>query len=499
MRTMPSRLLHSLLGLAALFLALASCSPAAPAPQAGGGIGGTGSVTTVSSGPVTKFGSVFVSGTEYDNTNTLYCIDHEPCSTVNRLKIGMVVLVNGTRTVEYGSNNSLIHVADTITYEETVEGVVQSAAADGLSLVVLGQAVSVNLKTEIDPSLQGTTLHVLDPAKVINSLVEISGFVTGDGTILATLIQPHTGLPHYEVEGVIKNHDRFAKTFEIGSLIVDYSRPATDLSQMLSSTNQSWNGLVVFVLGDQWSPGGPGPHGARMNATSVKPKTLGVSDIQDTEVEDFVTRVDGPGDFYLNNVHVRTDTGTAFEGGTINDILVGSHLEVSGPLRNGILTAANVEFEDEVEIVANIENATLATNSLTLLGLTGLTVIFDGRTTLSGQGSPRTIGDLRSGDHMQIHGRLRGNGILLAKEVERSDPSSHVQVEGYVTNAADPWLTLLGSTIDTASIPDGGFRGRSGTIGRSTFFTGLGYGEKVTLQGRVIGTQVVWTAARRAM
>lgn len=480
-----------------MFLALASCGPAAPTPQAGGGIGGTGSVATVSSGPITKFGSVFVSGTEYDNTNTLYCIDHEPCSTVNRLKLGMVVLVNGTQSVEYGTNNTLIRVADTITYEETVEGVVQSASADGLSLVVLGQVVSVNLKTEIDPAFQGTTLHVLNPAKIVNSLVEISGFVTGDGTILATLIQPHTGLPHYEVEGVVKNHDRTAKTFEIGSLVVDYSRPATDLSQLPSPASQSWNGLVVFVLGDQWSQGGPGPHGARMNATSVKPKTLGVSDSQDTEVEDFVTRVDGPGDFYLNNVHVRTDAETDFEGGTIDDILVGSHLEVSGPLRNGILTAGNVEFEDEVELVANVDNVSTATTSLTLLGLSGLTVTFDARTQLSGQGSPRAIGDLHSGDHLQIHGRLRGNGVLLALEVERSDPSSHVQLEGYVTTAADPWLTVLGSSIDTTSIPDGGFRGRSGTIGRNRFFAGLGTGEQVTLQGRVVGTQVVWTAARR--
>jgi hypothetical protein len=332
---MPSRLFHSLVGLAGIFLSVASCSPAAPTPQAGGGIGGTGSLATVSSGPVTKFGSVFVSGTEYDNSNTLYCIDHEPCSTVNRLKLGMVVLVNGTRTVEYGSNNTLLHTADTITYEETVEGVVQSASADGLSLVVLGQVVSVNLKTEIDPTLQGTMPHSLDPGKILNALVEISGFVTGDGTILATLIQPHTGIPHYEVEGVIKNHDRIANTF-------------------------------------------------------------------------------------------------------------------------------------------------------------------DGRTDLSGQGNPTAVGDLHSGDHLQIHGRLRGSGILLATEVERSDPSSQVQLEGYVIDAADPWLTLLGSRIDTTSIPESGFRGRSGTIGRSTFFSGLGTGEQVTLQGRVVGTQVVWTAARRA-
>lgn len=146
-----------------------------------------------------------------------------------------------------------------------------------------------------------------------------------------------------------------------------------------------------------------------MNATSVKLKTLGVSDSEDTEVEDFVTRIEGPGDFYLNNVHVRTDTGTAFEGGTINDILIGSHLEVSGPLRNGILTAASIEFEDEVELVANVESVTPAANSLTLLGLNGLTVTFDGRTDLSGQGNPTAVGDLagRRGHLAQVSRRTR--------------------------------------------------------------------------------------------
>ena len=45
----------------ALFLVLASCGPS---PQAGGGIGGTGNTASVVSGPITGFGSIFVSGYE---------------------------------------------------------------------------------------------------------------------------------------------------------------------------------------------------------------------------------------------------------------------------------------------------------------------------------------------------------------------------------------------------------------------------------------------------
>lgn len=476
----------------ALFLLLASCGPS---PQAGGGIGGTGSVATVASGPVTKFGSVFVSGTEYDNTNTLYCIDHDPCSRENRLKIGMVVVVNGTRTVEYTSSQTLTHLADKITYEETVEGEVQSVGTDGLSLVVLGQVVSVNQKTEIDPSLQGASPHALNPDAVSGTLVEISGFVTGDGTILATLIQPHTGTPHFEIEGVIKNHDHTAKTFAIGSLVVDYSLPTTDISLMPSPTSPNWDGLVVFVLGDRWSPGGSGPYGARMSATSVKPKTLGVTDIQDTDIEDFVTRVDGPGDFFLNNVHVRTNSNTAFEGGTLSDIVVGSHLEVNGPLIGGTVTATKVEFEGETELQANVAAIDPGGNTLTLTGLAGLIIQFDSHTRLDGQGSPRRLDDLHSGDHLSIHGRLRGGNVILATEVERSDPKSNVQVQGFVTSAADPIVVLLGASIDTSSIPESGFLGRYGTIGRRAFFDGLSSSKKVSLRGIYQTNTVTWSSA----
>jgi len=478
----------------ALFLLLASCGPS---PQAGGGIGGTGSVATVASGPVTNFGSVFVSGTEYDNTKTLYCIDHDPCGRENRLKIGMVVVVNGTRTAEYTSNQTLTHIADKITYEETVEGAVQSVGTDGRSLVVLGQTVSVNQKTEIDPSLQGASPHALNPTTVSGTLVEISGFVTGDGTILATLIQPHTGTPNFEIEGVIKNHDLAAKNFAIGALVVDYSRPTTDISLMPSPTSQNWDGLVVFVLGDQWSRGGPGPYGARMSATSVKPKALGVTDIQDTDIEDFVTRVDGPGDFFLNNVHVRTNFDTTFEGGTLSDIVAGAHLEVHGSLVGGIVNATTVEFAGETELEANVATINSSDNTLTLTGLAGLVIQFDSKTALHGQGNPRLLADLRSGDHLQIHGQLRGGNTILAKEVERSDPKSNIQLQGLVTSAADPFVVLLGTSIDTSSIPESGFRGRYGTIGRSAFFSGLLSGKKVSVQGNVVTTTVDWTSAAR--
>lgn len=327
----------------ALPLSLVSCGPGpqGPGPQVGGGIGGTGSVKTVSSGPVTKFGSVFVSGTEYDNSNTIYCIDDEPCGPQNTLKIGMVVLVDGRISKEYSSGQPLARIADTITYEETVEGIVQSVASDGLSLFVLGQLVRLNQKTVIDPSITGQSVHSLIPGL---DLVEVSGFVTGDGEILATLIMKQADPPHYEIQGSVKNHDVKQKTFEIGALVVNYS--SADTSEMPSPGTATWNNIVVQVRGDQSSQGGPGPHGAKLTATLVKPLTLGVEDDSEAEVEGVILQVNAPGDFFVNNTHVMTTTSTIIEGGTINDLVMGAQVEIHGSLGNGVLQASHISLDD---------------------------------------------------------------------------------------------------------------------------------------------------------
>ena len=476
------------LGLVGLFLALASCGPV---PQAGGGIGGTGSVSTVSSGPVTKFGSVFVSGTEYDNSNTTYCIDDDPCSPMNTLKLGMIVLVNGRTTKQYSSNQTVARIADTITFEEAVEGTVQSIAADGLSLTVLGQVIHLDQKTIIDASIPGQSITNL---VVDQDRIEVSGFVVGDGHILATLIMMHTGDPHYEVQGTIKNHDATAHTFEIGQLEVHYS--TADISHM-PPTSQTWDGLVVHIRGDQWSQGGPGPYGAQLTATRVKPIGLGVENSVEAEVEGIILRTDAPGDFLVNNLHVQTTPSTVFEGGTVNDLVIGAHIDIHGQLTGVVLLAEHVSFEGEIELSAYVASIDPATRSLTLSGLTGMTVHADDRTAIGGEDDLRRFEDIAIGDRLKIHGQPVGSNGLLAKELERSSPTTEVKFEGFVRSASDPQLVILGAAIDTSGIPDNRFIGTDGTaIGRSTFFQGLTAGRRVSMKGTWTGSTVTWTSAR---
>ena len=485
---MTISLVRQSLGLVGLFLALASCGPV---PQAGGGIGGTGSVATVSSGPVTKFGSVFVSGTEYDNSHTIYCIDDDPCSSENRLKLGMVVLVNGRTSEHYSTNRSLARIADTISFEESVEGVVQSVAEDGLSLIVLGQVVHLDQKTIIDSSIPQQSIATLVPD---HDRIEVSGFVVGDGHILATLIMMHTGTPHYEVQGTIKNHDASARTFEIGALEVHY--PTADISHM-PPTSQTWDGLVVHVRGDQWSRGGAGPYGATLTAARVKPIGVGVEDSAEAEVEGFILKINAPGDFLVNNLRVQTTASTVFEGGTVNDLAIGTHVDIQGHLIGGVLQATRISFEGKVELSAYVASIDTASRSLTLFGLSGMTVHVDDKTAIGGEDNLRRFEDIAIQDRLKIHGRPAGSNGLLAQELERSHPETEVKFEGFVRSASDPQLVILGATIDTSGIPDNRFIGNNGTaIGRPAFFQGLTVGRKVSLKGIWTGNNVAWVSAR---
>ena len=487
---MKSLARESVLLLVLLLTMVVSCGR----PEAGGGIGGTGNTATVVvSGPITNTSpnNVSISGSDYNTSSTVMTVDGKP-GHQSDLKRGMVVLVHATVAHTSGTNEPPQRTANTLLYEDTVEGVVQTVASDGSSLVVLGQTVAITTTTFIDASIPGQNILSLVPGC---DLVEVSGFVKGDGVIVGTLIVLKTGSPDYKVKGFIKNYDAAHGTFEVGAVTVDYQH--ADVSAMPNASSNTWNGLLVDVRGSHVSPGGPGAYAVQLTATKIQPEVLGIGNSEDAEIEGFVTLMLGQSDFYLGNVHVQTTAGTTFKGGTFDDILLGSHLTVEGTLVGGIMQTARVEFDGEMDLEATVATINLSNNTLTLVGLTGLVIQFDSQTALQGQGNPRLLTDLRSDDHLHIHGPPRGGNAVLATKVVRIAPKPNVQLQGFVATAADPIVVLLGVSIDTSSIAESGFKGAHGAKGRSAFFTGLSSGMTVSLSGTVLGDTIAWSSASR--
>ena len=97
---------------------------------AGGGIGGSG----LSSGVLTGFGSIFVTGTEYVTSAATVTLERV-AGTQASLRVGMVVVVEGDR-------NGATGTADTVTYDDEIEGPVTAitvVSVDEKQLAILGQ------------------------------------------------------------------------------------------------------------------------------------------------------------------------------------------------------------------------------------------------------------------------------------------------------------------------------------------------------------------------
>ena len=480
--------IYRVLLLSFIFGSFASCGPS---PQAGGGIGGTGGTASVASGPITGFGSVFVSGYEYDTGTTSMMVDGKSGSQ-SELKKGMVVLVNGTISEDYGTGQTVQRTAKTILYEDTIEGPVQSVAPDGLSLVVLGQTVLIKQSTIIDPSVP--TLSSLNP----NDLVEVSGFVSGPGTVVATLIDRKGGPADYQVKGFITQHDESSKSFTIGSLRVDYT--GADIGQMPNPSGNAWTGLLVDVSGSQFSQGGQGSNGAQLTATRVKPDSLGTENVPEAEIEGIVTLLISPTEFYIGNVHVQTTSSTGFENGTAAEIVPGATMEVEGPIVNGILIAKQVEFKDSVLVESDVATLTISTNdsgTLTLTGFPGVMVAVSSATKVEGENSLRRFSDINVSDHLKVRGHPGSNNTIIATELVRASPSTTVVLQGPVDSTANPSLEILGVTVDTSLIPDNQFKGAGDVpIGRGVFFATLTSKTLVEIKGNRAGGLVSWKEAK---
>jgi hypothetical protein len=400
----------------------------------------------------------------------------------------MVVLVQGT--TESPSQEPVTRVARTISYEATVKGVVQSVDPNESGLIVLGQWVQVNQKTVIDESIPERSLRNLG---VGTDVIEVSGLVAGDGHILATLIiKKHSGTPYYEVQGVIKNHDTAARHFQIGQLMVEYA--SADIGAIMGGSVADWNNQVVHVHGDAWQPANEVPYGGTLRATNVKPLGLTIDDSAEAKLEGFITNVTQSGAVTINNDPIAVSSETAFEGGTANDLVLGTHVFIHGALTRGVLSAQRVIFKENLQMESNVGSIDLPSRTLTLAGLPGLSIEVDVGAQVESAGTASRFEDIRIGDHVKIHAKLLDGNRAAATELERADPTPIIVLEAPLQSAINSQIQLAGVTIETSGVPENEFVGNYGPIGGKAFFEKALTGRSVWAKGTLSGNAVAWSS-----
>jgi hypothetical protein len=442
---------------------------------------GSGSGSASASGTVTEFGSVFVNGKKFEAENVEVRRDGvtERCAinavTTCGLKKGMSVTVNGL----FNGNQ---HTASSVQQKDAVEGLVQSVAADGLSLIVMGQTVLIDNTTLIDDNIPGRNIVNLVAG---TDNVEVNGHIRPNGIIQATFIERKLVGVTPEVRGFVNNHASGSATFRIGTLTVNYG--GATISDMPVPNGNNWDGRFVEVKGSNFVSAT-----TTLIATKVEPENQGLGNaIDEFEVEGFVTQAGTPNgsviDFTLGTTPVRTTASTEFRGGTVDEIVVGAKLSAEGRFDGNTLIAKHVKFHESVRLEGDV--ATIGSNSFTITGLPGVTVTVNRQTEFTNT----NLSSLSSGDHIRVRGRVNGTNAIVATRVDLRSADNDVDLQGPVQVVSDPNLRILGVTVDTTGVEFEGID--DGPISRASFFSAVKVGTLVKVQGRLVGGTVQWREA----
>jgi cytochrome c-type biogenesis protein CcmE len=305
---------------------------------AGGGIGGTGIIST---GRITAFGSVEVNGTEFDTSNAAIIINGEEIGVgddfiPDNLELGMVV------TVEGRIEDDESFVADRVTFSANVIGPVENISdidATTKEIVVLGQTVIVNVITEFED----TDFNAITE----DDVVSVSGYFDDSGVIRATFLEKVDDVTSiFEVTGFVENLDPDLETFMINGLSIDYSSISSDLPEGIPADDQ-----FVEVQGELV--------GGELLAEEIElADELDGEDGDEVEIMGIVTEIISENDiikFKLGNQEVHVDSDpemVVYVDGEPSDIAPGQLLEAEGSLVDGILVAIEIEFwePDQIEV-----------------------------------------------------------------------------------------------------------------------------------------------------
>ena len=180
-----------------------------------GGIGGSGVVM----GNITGFGSVYVNGVKYNTDKTQFYRDGK-LATQEQFSLGENIEITGSVDALTGTG-----IADTISYDSDIKGVVTVVSTDNQSIRIMGQDIVTTSLTVLNgfDQLQDLT---------IENYVEVSGSRDSAGILVASsikLISPFfiDNSSSIAIEGEITRINEDLKMILVQDTIVDYSAVAS--------------------------------------------------------------------------------------------------------------------------------------------------------------------------------------------------------------------------------------------------------------------------------
>ena len=354
-------------------------------------------MSTVYSGPISGFGSVIVNGMRFETVGASLSDDDGSPVRLQDLALGMSVNIDGTVDDNTGRGR-----AKSLSLVHGNTGAITSIDRSSQTITVMGLIIKTNTATAYKNVASFSALAVGDA-------VEVYGTLQSDNTVLATLIEKETGTYTNRAVGRVSNLDTKAKTFKIGSLVVNYGT-ATVIGTLAE-------GRQIRVTATQ------GPVNNVLIASSIKVTdgaAYGSSVASGTFLKIKGVAEAAPINGLLTVSGTRVNVAQAtYEGGT--SIVAGALLEIKGTWDGTVLQASKVELErndrdndgyiDRNELYGSVSSITTS-NGKTLVVISGVTV--DVTQAYFKNGS---LAQLAVGVPVEVKGSVQGS-VFIASKVE---------------------------------------------------------------------------------
>jgi hypothetical protein len=478
----------------AILLALGAC---------GGGGGGTAATTTtsnatassVSSGAITAFGSVFVNGHEFDTRHAQLVDDDTGVTSTSTaaLEVGMMLDVRPSK----GSTRSK-PMAGELHMHPLARGVVDASDLTAGTITVMGQMVQITSSTNFSDhracatattstctavagqsTLSATTGS--GSAAVAGGYVTVHGYLFGNGSgstnIVATLVSVSdaptstTAKAQYKVEGVVTAVG--ASSVTIGGLTVDLSGATCVVSGVVTACASAYSvGNVVSAMASA-APSLPVTtlvaDRARL-ASKVPVEAAGST----MEIEGSVSSVNTSANAFVVR-GVTVDASTLASGTSLP--AVGDVVKVEGTVAASgqsvtatSLTVIHASRSTSVALEADVTSVAAGTATDTyMVQILGQSIAINGNTRLADRqtsswshddpaSNPFNITTFQTylaasaSQHVVIKAQVDANGLIKAQSLTIAPASTAVGLAGLVDATPAPVNSSVSGTLTTFSV-----------------------------------------------
>jgi hypothetical protein len=311
------------------------------------------------------------------------------------VKLGMQVDLTG----QDASGTATMGSASTVVFSSAIEGPVDATDAAAGTLSTLGQTVNIDANTVWDATLTGGLAGLAQGAVVkVFALYDAA-----TNRYIATRIEPDTGATQYKLRGVVSNLDTTAKTYAIGTTVIDFSS-VTSVPAGLA------NG-VVATAELQTTQGASG-----WVATGMQLRHHGAAGAHATvHVRGLVANYTSATSFTLDGWPIDASAAVFPAGQSV--IVAGAEVQVDGIVTNGTLVASRVDIQQpgshgglDFQVHGPIDS--ISTSAQTFQ-LRGTTVSYAGTVAITGG----TAASLAVGTSVLVQGTIAkdGSSVQAAK------------------------------------------------------------------------------------